>query len=378
MAARFQNIDRQTPRLQPECLQDWIPENDHAHIVIDAVAALQAGELIANGEDADSTPLEDGLSIPQEMARRGTRKARWQAAREVIEARERAAVKKNGTGAEFPGLRKRRPALPRTAIVLAAGAVMLAGCGKKEESGGGEGEGAGIKMAAPVPLEPGEVRKEPLSPRQPGPGGTALFEPVSAEKSGLDFRHRWAPRHEAEKNHLNSSFSGGGVALGDVDHDGLPEVFLTRPHGGSRLYRNLGNFKFEDITARMGLEQLLANHWSISGSFVDIQGDGYLDLYVCGYETKNLLFINDGKGRYAERAADYGLAFAGASLFMTFADYDRDGDLDAYLLTNRLTGKGRPEKLDFKVLPSGEVIVPEPYRDELGALLKPDGTLHQH
>lgn len=177
---------------------------------------------------------------------------------------------------------------------------------------------------------------------------------------------------------ITTSFAGGGVALGDIDNDGLPEVFLTSPDGGSRLYRNLGGFKFEDITAPAGIAGALSDHWSISATFVDIQGDGFLDLYVCGYRSGNRLFINDGRGAFVERAEEYGLAFSGASIMMSFADYDRDGDLDAHLVTNRLTGEPRPQKIDFKLLPSGEVITPEPYRDELGALLKPDHTLEQY
>ncbi|NIP97559.1 MAG: VCBS repeat-containing protein, partial [Akkermansiaceae bacterium] len=261
------------------------------------------------------------------------------------------------------------------AMALAAWTATLWCCEEKGQPAAGVGDSGGIAMAPPPTLAPGELRQDPLQQRKAG--STSLFERVPAVEAGLDFEHRWAPRSEEERERISSSFSGGGVALGDIDNDGLPEIFLTRPHGGSRLYRNLGAFRFKDITATMGLEQPLADHWSISATFVDIQGDGYLDLYVCGYKSKNRLFVNTGKGHFEERADDFGLAFSGASLMMSFADYDRDGDLDAYLLTNRLFGQGRPEQLDFKVLPGGEVVVPEPYRDELGAMLKPDGSLHQ-
>lgn len=177
---------------------------------------------------------------------------------------------------------------------------------------------------------------------------------------------------------MTTSFAGGGVALGDIDNDGLPDVFLTRPHSGARLYRNLGEFKFEDITAEIGLDKHLDDVWSISATLVDIQGDGLLDIYVCAYASANMLFINNGDGTFTERAEQFGLDFSGASLMMSFVDYDRDGDLDAHLLTNRLTGAPRPEKIDFELLPSGAVITPEEHRDELGALLKPDGTLEQY
>ena len=256
-------------------------------------------------------------------------------------------------------------------------AVFCAGCGKDGDGGsaqGEDGEPPGIAIRAPGILEPGEVSRQPLLER--GGGGAALFSRLSPEESGIDFLHRWDPP-EAEKDRIATSFAGGGVALGDVDNDGLPDLFLTRPHGGSRLYRNLGAFKFEDITERVGLSKALADHWSISASFVDIQGDGYLDLYVCGYRSPNKLFVNSGRGVFEERAEEFGLRYAGASLMMSFADYDRDGDLDAYLLTNRQFGGKRPEKLDFKLLPSGHVITPAPYESEVGAMMKPDGALHQ-
>ncbi len=226
-------------------------------------------------------------------------------------------------------------------------------------------------------MAPAQIGKSELLPRS-GSEGETLFEEISATRSGLDFKHVWAPRDESESDLVTTSFAGGGVALGDIDNDGLPDVFLTRPHSGARLYRNLGDFKFADITDDIGLDKHLDDVWSISATLVDIQGDGLLDIYVCAYASANMLFINNGDGTFTERAKQFGLDFSGASLMMSFADYDRDGDLDAHLLTNRLTGAPRPEKIDFKLLPSGAVITPEEHRDELGALLKPDGTLEQY
>lgn len=220
---------------------------------------------------------------------------------------------------------------------------------------------------------PGEVESRPLAPRNGG--DDTLFQRIPAAESGLDFVHRWAPRNSLERDLIATAFAGGAVALGDIDNDGLPEIFLTGPHGGSRLYRNLGEMKFDDITDDVGIEGALADFWASGATFVDIQGDGYLDLYVCGYNSPNKLFINTGDGRFEERAADYGLAFSGASIMMSFVDYDRDGDLDAHLLTNRLSGGARPDGLEFQIV-DGKVITPEPYRDEVGAILKKDGSLH--
>ena len=256
-------------------------------------------------------------------------------------------------------------------IVVALG---LASCGKDDSVP----ETITPPNASRVEIEaPVGAGKSKLLPRS-GSGGEMLFEAMSAARSGLDFEHVWAPRDELESELVTTSFAGGGVALGDIDNDGLPDVFLTRPHSGARLYRNLGDFKFEDITGDVGLDKHLDDLWSISATMVDVQGDGFLDIYVCAYASANKLFLNNGDGTFTESAKEFGLDFSGASLMMSFADYDRDGDLDAHLLTNRLTGAPRPEKIDFKLLPSGAVITPEEHRDELGALLKPDGTLEQY
>ncbi|MGI9515562.1 MAG: FG-GAP-like repeat-containing protein, partial [Pirellulaceae bacterium] len=102
-----------------------------------------------------------------------------------------------------------------------------------------------------------------------------------------------------------------------------------------RLYRNLGDMKFEDVTSQVGIDP--ANMWSVGAAFVDLNSDGQLDLYVYGYGCPNRLYINQG-GKFTERAAEYGLDYDGASVCAAFADYDLDGDLDLYLVTNKLDG----------------------------------------
>ena len=253
--------------------------------------------------------------------------------------------------------------------------ALLSGCDKnsstpKQTDGNREKQSALETLPHPVTVD---IKRQALSQRSST--STALFQRVPADQSGLDFVHHWAPRNKLDRDLIATAFAGGAVALGDIDNDGLPEIFLTRPHHGPRLYRNLGNFKFNDITSEVGIQAALADHWSSGATFVDIQGDGHLDLYVCGYRSTNKLFINTGKGSFVERAEQYGLDFAGASIMMSFADYDRDGDLDAHLLTNRLSGQYRPKGLKFQIV-DGKVITPKPYRDEVGAILKKDGTLH--
>ena len=165
------------------------------------------------------------------------------------------------------------------------------------------------------------------------PGSKTLFESIDAAASGMDFVHRWELNKKTVKL-FDRIEAGGGVTIGDVDGDGLPDVFLTRPLDGARLYRNLGGFKFEDITALAGLEQPEGD-WPSGASFADIDNDGDLDLTVCGFDCPTRLYINDGKGVFRDQAAELGLDFKGSGIMIAFSDYDRDGDLDAFLAANR-------------------------------------------
>ncbi|HIM27900.1 MAG TPA: VCBS repeat-containing protein, partial [Candidatus Marinimicrobia bacterium] len=164
------------------------------------------------------------------------------------------------------------------------------------------------------------------------PDSTRRFVYLSPSETGIDFQHTWdlQPKH---RDQLRNSFIASGVAIGDFDNDGLADVFLTRQTDGGRLYRNLGNFQFEDVTAKVGIDP--AGMWSSGATFADINNDGWLDLYICGFDCPNRLYINK-RGKFKEEASEYGLDFHGASVVMSFADYDLDGDLDGYLLTNRL------------------------------------------
>jgi len=174
------------------------------------------------------------------------------------------------------------------------------------------------------------------------------FVRLSPEHTGIDFVPLWTPPDEEKyQAQITNALVGGGVALGDYDSDGRPDVYLTRPFGGNRLYRNLGGFRFEDVTEQAGFNtrQLSINDvglnddgsgpiWGTGATFVDIDNDGDLDLYACGYECANRLYVNQGDGTFIDEATAYGLDYRGASVMMAFADYDRDGDLDGYLITN--------------------------------------------
>jgi hypothetical protein len=200
---------------------------------------------------------------------------------------------------------------------------------------------------------------------------------VVAAKVGVDFAHYWVmqPRFQeaADRNYISE---GGGVTVGDVDGDKRPDVFLTRPFGGGQLYRNLGNFHFENITEKAGL--IDDNTWSAGGSFVDIDNDRDLDLFVCAYHTPNRLFVNDGRGRFTEQSEKLGVALRGASVMVAFADYDRDGDLDGYLVLNRYEfdeqGRPLPQKalVEIERRPFGGFSVARSQAEQWDVLKRPD------
>jgi enediyne biosynthesis protein E4 len=134
-------------------------------------------------------------------------------------------------------------------------------------------------------------------------------------------------------------YNGSGVGIGDFNNDSLPDIFFSGSMVSSKLYINKGNFEFEDITEKAGLQ---TNKWCTGVSVVDINNDGFQDIYVCASHSKdpenrkNELYINDGKLHFTNQAAAYGLADTGSATQAAFFDYDTDGDVDMYLLNHRL------------------------------------------
>ncbi len=164
-----------------------------------------------------------------------------------------------------------------------------------------------------------------------------LFELLPPERTGIAFVNEVVDTPELSiLNYLNF-YNGGGVAAGDIDGDGLADLYFTSNLGSNRLYRNLGDFRFEDITERAGAGAV--EGWKTGVTFADVNGDGYLDIYVSTVthltvRGRNVLFVNDGDGTFTDRTAEYGLEHVGYSTQATFFDYDEDGDLDMYLLNH--------------------------------------------
>ncbi len=133
-------------------------------------------------------------------------------------------------------------------------------------------------------------------------------------------------------------YNGGGVALGDINNDGLIDIFMTSNMGSNVLYLNKGDFKFEDISQLAGIQG--NGQWATGVAFADVNGDGWTDIYVCnsgnvaGDSRRNELYINNGDLTFSERAKEYNIDDPGYSTHGIFFDYDKDGDLDMYLLNN--------------------------------------------
>ncbi|MCO4100599.1 MAG: VCBS repeat-containing protein [Gemmatimonas sp.] len=170
----------------------------------------------------------------------------------------------------------------------------------------------------------------------PSPGPRA-FELLPASRTGINFENRLPESPEFSILNYLYYYNGGGVAVGDVDGDGKPDVYVSSNLDGNKLYRNRGDFRFEDITDKAGVSG--PPGWKTGVSMADVNGDGALDIYVSAvnYLTmhgRNALYINNGTGEFTDSTDAYGLAFSGFSTQALFFDYDRDGDLDLYLLNH--------------------------------------------
>ncbi|HEY4301574.1 MAG TPA: FG-GAP-like repeat-containing protein [Candidatus Didemnitutus sp.] len=176
----------------------------------------------------------------------------------------------------------------------------------------------------------------PTSPR-----GKTMFVELAPEVTGVRTENRYDdPRMFGDLfQEFEAGSVGTGVAIGDYDGDGRPDIFVVSKTESCRLFRNLGHYKFEDVTDKAGVGDKgeAAKVWKSGVTFVDVNNDGLLDIYVCRFDAPNLLYINQGDGTFKEMAHAYGLDVKDASVMAAFSDYDRDGWLDVYITTNLLS-----------------------------------------
>jgi hypothetical protein len=164
-----------------------------------------------------------------------------------------------------------------------------------------------------------------------------LFQLLSSSQTNIHFVNRLTDSDEPGILKYLYFYNGGGIAIGDINNDGLPDIFFTsNKKGGNKLYLNKGNYQFEDITGKAGVAGTA--DWCTGVTMADVNNDGYLDIYVCavagklGLKGHNMLYINNHDGTFTERSAEYGLDFSGYSTQAAFFDYNHDGKLDCFLL----------------------------------------------
>ena len=171
--------------------------------------------------------------------------------------------------------------------------------------------------------------------------GEEIFSIKPALETGIDFSNTLIESGALNIVEYLYYYNGGGIAVGDINNDGLEDIYFCSNQGADKLYINKGGLKFEDVSVTSGIGQ--EPTWSTGVTMDDVNGDGHVDIYVCKVSflnnadsTHNLLYINNGDGTFKEKSKEFGLDFRGLSTQAGFLDYDRDGDLDVYLLNHNI------------------------------------------
>ena len=205
------------------------------------------------------------------------------------------------------------------------------------------------------------------------------FKKLSAEKTGIHFSNTINENDSINILKLEYVYNGGGVAISDFNNDGLQDIFFTGNETGNRLYLNKGHMQFEDVTDKAGIAA--KDKWNTGVATVDINNDGLMDIYVCASINKNpqkranMLFINKGLDKngipvFEDQAAAYGVADTGYSTNAAFFDYDNDGDLDLYVLTNKMEeGTTYPNQYHKKITNGSSPTTDHLYRNEWDSAL---------
>ncbi len=184
------------------------------------------------------------------------------------------------------------------------------------------------------------------------------------ENSHIDFANTLKESRNLNVFNYRNFYNGGGVAIGDLNNDGLPDIFFTANQGSNKLYLNKGHFQFEDISAKAGFTD--KQQWSTGVVLVDINNDGWLDIYVCNAGNmfdselrRNQLFINNHDLTFTERAKEYGLDNDGYTTQASFFDYDGDGDLDCFIINNSPIPVNTLNYANQRELPAAQWNVPD-------------------
>ena len=171
-----------------------------------------------------------------------------------------------------------------------------------------------------------------------GDPGNTLFELLPGKETGILFNNVVQDSDSVNILNFRNFYNGGGVGIGDINNDGKPDVLLTSNQGSNKLYLNLGNWKFRDITEQAGVGGI--NKWHTGVNMIDVNDDGWMDIYICnsgdvqGNFRRNELYINQHDNSFRESASAYGLDDDGIGTQAAFFDVDLDGDLDCFILNN--------------------------------------------
>lgn len=183
-----------------------------------------------------------------------------------------------------------------------------------------------------------------------------LFTSLSSNQTNIDFANIFEETEALNINEYLYAYNGGGVAIGDINNDGLPDIYFTANQLANRLYLNQGDFQFKDITESAGVAGLFGeDKWTTGAAMADVNDDGWLDIYVSqvsGYKQlngRNQLFINNGDLTFTEQAAEFGLDVSGYAQQVAFFDYDLDGDLDMYQLNHSVHNADSYQKATIRL-----------------------------
>jgi hypothetical protein len=249
--------------------------------------------------------------------------------------------------------------------------IFALSCGKKPSSNDGLGSAATAESPPIVPIA--SIVSKILAPPSGGEG-TTLFTSLSSDETGVGMVHPLDTDHSLKRLYA-FGYAAGGVAIGDINGDNLPDLFFAGGPVPHRLYIQTERMRFDDLSESSGIGG--GENWGTGVALADIDNDGDLDIYICNYDTPNQLFINGTSPgsdtvQFEERAKEFGLDHVDASLMPSFADIDNDGDLDLYLLTNSfISENGHPKDGVTKV--DGNPVMKEEHRKYYGVRLAGHG-----